>query len=331
MNIEELIRQSVNLSYSNSKGWLSVKCPICDDYKTRAAFKFDHNGESCVYHCFNNTSCGGAYNPYETEGVMSHNFRKVLKEFGVSKLDYEQLVFDNTLNTKQQIKQELLFEFPTFKEMPVFFHKLADHLSTDFGAVCEQYLIDRKINALDYDFYFTTVTNQRDWNYRLIIPAFRKNKVIYYQGRDILDIHTLKYKSLNAPLSDVLFNFDELSKQTNIPLLVFEGFFDGLCLSQENFVSIMSSNMTREQVYFLSTSKRKKIIVPDLQGNGFELIKQGIKHNFAISFPNLKGFKDINDAVIAKGKLYVLEQILTNVFEGYEADLRLEMYQNGLL
>lgn len=329
-NIEEIIRSHVNLSYSNSKGWLSVKCPICNDYKIRAAFKFDNGGDSCTYHCFNNHSCGGGYNPAETAGVMSNNFRKVLQGFNIPKDEYDELVFHNTLNVKEQFKQKLLFEYPSVKKLPLFCHNLKDNIETEFGSICEQYLIDRCIDPTAYNYYFTTLTPSKDWNYRLIIPAYYKNKLIYYSGRDVLDMHQLKYKHMSAPLSDILFNFDELFVHTNKPLFIFEGFFDGMSLCSKNFVSIQSSNLTREQLYFLSLSKRPKIIVPDMQNNGQELIQQGIYNNFSISFPTLKNCSDINEAVIKYGKLFVLKNIFDNVVSGDDAKLRLNMLKFGI-
>ena len=143
-------------------------------------------------------------------------------------------------------------------------------------------------------------------------------------------IHKLKYKHMNAPLSDILYNFDEVFASTKKPLFVFEGFFDGMSLCSKNFVSIQSSNLTREQIYFLSLSKRTKIIVPDMQNNGGELIQQGIDNNYQISFPTLKGCKDVNEAVIKYGKLFVLKNIFDNVVSGDDAKLRLNMLKFGI-
>ena len=42
MNIEQLIRNNVNVSNTNGV-WLNVKCPVCNDYKIRAGFTFTNN------------------------------------------------------------------------------------------------------------------------------------------------------------------------------------------------------------------------------------------------------------------------------------------------
>lgn len=329
MNIEELIKQHVSFRNSSSDGWHHIKCPVCNDYKVRAGFRFDNNGETCVYHCFNNLSCGGAYDPNETNGNMSKNFIKVLNAFNIPEREYKELILEKFLHcNKHETKIANDIKFPSTIPQPKYWKRITE--PSRFGQLCIDYLTDRHIDYTKHDFYYTEITDQKDWNYRLIIPAYYRNNLIHYQGRDILDFHSLHYKSVHGTLSNILYNFDEVYRRTKEPLLVFEGFFDGLSIYDKNFVSICSSNLTKQQLHFLKQSPRQKIIVPDFEGNGVELLQQGIDNGFGVCFPKFKDCKDVNDAVIKYGRLFVLHQILTNVKSGYEAQLYFNMQKYGI-
>lgn len=332
MNIEQLIRSNVTFTTSNQT-WHNVKCPVCNDYKVRAAFRFDNNGESCTYHCFNHSSCGGAYSPHETAGFMSANFKNVLHHFGISEIEIKELIFQNHLlygnntSTKKENKDSVPVK-PNNLILPSYFNKL-DTIDNDFSDECVVYLSNRCIDYKKFNFYYTTITPHEKWDYRLIIPAFYKNELVHYQGRDILDIHEKRYYKVNAPIENVLYNMNELFRPTKETLLVFEGVFDGLCLSN-NFVAITSSNLSKGQIKWLKNTKRRVVIVPDLDSSGTELIRQGIENGFEISFPKLPKDTDINDCVKNFGRLFVLKEIFSNIYKEDEARIRLELLKMDL-
>lgn len=332
MNIEQLVKSYVNFNSSNHT-WHNVVCPICNDYKVRAAFRFDNNGESCTYHCFNHSSCGGAYNPQETAGFMSANFKNVLHHFGISEIEIKELIFRNNLqynskNTSHSTTKKDIPIKPTSLLLPSYFNKL-DIVRDAFSEECVVYLKDRCIDYKKFDFYYTTKTPIDVWDYRLIIPAFYKDQLVHYQGRDILDIHEKRYYKINTPIENVLYNMNELFRNTTETLLVFEGVFDGLCLSN-NFVAITSSNFSLGQIKWLKNTKRRIVIVPDIDISGLELIKQAIDNGFEISFPKLPINTDINECVKKFGQLFVLKEIFSNIYKEDEARIRLELLKMDL-
>lgn len=335
IKIQDIIERHVNLNYANRGGWHYVQCPVCNDYKVRAGFKFDNDGESVVYHCFNESTCGGAYNPPDTAGFMSSNMIKVLEKFGIPKNEYQELIFQNTILRTQFSTETKQVEriTPDYIEMPQEFENIRTSSSIIAELACE-YIKERGIPLDRYEFFVLPYESDEKhlckWNCRLILPAYRNNKLIYFQGRNMLDDNRKRYESCTVPAEKVFYNFDELFKNTATPLLIFEGLFDGLSISTDNFISIMSSNLTIGQQTLLKNSRRDKIIVPDQKGNGWELAKQGIELGFGVSFPNLQGFKDINEACGKLGRVNVLYEILTNIKYGYEAEMFMNMKKVGL-
>ncbi|MCB1711392.1 MAG: hypothetical protein KDH96_02570 [Candidatus Riesia sp.] len=331
MNIEQLIRNNVNVSNTNGV-WLNVKCPVCNDYKIRAGFTFTNNGECCTYHCFNHSSCGGAYSPHETAGFMSHNFKRVMSCFGISEIDIKQLIFDNhLLYGDKQHKNEINNNpiRPSKLIFPNYFNELTKDTKSEFGQECLFYLKQRFIDIDTYKFYFTEQTKNDAWNYRLIIPTFYKQDLVHYQGRDILDIHEKRYLKISAPIDNVLYNMNELFRSTKEALLLVEGVFDGLCLTN-NFVAITSSNITSGQLKWLKTTSRRVIVVPDIDTSGLELIQQSINNGLEVSFPKLPLNTDINENVRKFGQLFVLKEIFSNIYKEDDARIRLELLKMDL-
>lgn len=341
-NLENLIKNYASLSnHPSSNGWFYTTCAVCNDYKPRAGFKFSNDGQ-VVYHCFNERTCGGGYNPPETAGFMSKNMRRVLDSFGIPKQEYQQIIFDNIklysdnpISFEAENKEVERDYGPQPITIPDHFVKLSE-ASGEIAEFARLYIEDRGVDWKSYPFYVstgksTTDPRVRDWAYRVIIPAYKNNKLIYYQGRDLLDDHKRKkYLSCSHPAEKVLYFHDELYNRTSLPLFVVEGFFDALLL-HGNAVSCMSSNLTEYQIKYLNLCSRNKVIVPDLTGNGVELAEQALEQGWSISIPYFKNCKDINDAVKKYGKLYVIDEIMRNIKNNFEAELSLNMLKNGVI
>lgn len=341
-NLESLIRSYASISnHPSSNGWFYTTCPVCRDHKPRAGFKFIGD-DQVVYHCFNEKTCGGGYNPSETAGFMSRNMRHVLDCFGVPKSEYQQVIFDNVkrfgdapIVTGEETSKEERDYGPVPLQLPDHFVPLKE-FKGELSELAKLYLEERKIDWTSYPFYLstgksTTDLKAKEWVCRLIIPAYKNNKVIYYQGRDLLEDKTRKkYLSCSSPYEKVFYFHDELYNRTSLPLFVVEGFFDALLL-RGNAVSCMSSNLTEYQIKYLNLCSRDKVIIPDLTGNGVELAEQALEQGWSISIPYFKNCKDINDAVKKYGRLYVIDEIMRNIKNDFEAELSLNMLKNGVL
>jgi hypothetical protein len=95
--LEELIREKVPLGVPDSRGFFSFKCPLCNDYKVRAGFKFD-NG-NVIYNCWN---CSTA-SVYEEFGQkISKKMRKILNAFGIEDSEISLVVNSAFFNKKEE-------------------------------------------------------------------------------------------------------------------------------------------------------------------------------------------------------------------------------------
>lgn len=335
--IQELVESKVQFNNTNRGGWRLVTCPVCNDYKPRAGFKFDNGGENVVYHCFNNSTCGGAYCPSETNGFMSKQMKHVLSCFGFSDMDVKEFTFEYIKEYNNQSSQQKVTKkdfLPSEIDLLSFFEPL-DIMSDDLQhLIAFDYLEKRGIDPLSYPFMVCN-TKSKDpklglWKDRLIIPAYFKNKPIWYQGRDMTDTKTKKYLNCYSPGGKVLYNYDCLYDKNYDTIFIFEGFFDAISVFPFCSVSCQSSNLTEDQINALNSSNKRKIIVPDMNKTGMELASQGLEQNWEISFPKLRGNVDVNRFSMEYGKITATTEILSNIKHGDDARIYIQMIKNNI-
>lgn len=327
--LEAVIRQYVYLPpRPNGRGFYPVLCKVCNDHGKkgkRAGFKFD--GTAVGYNCFN---CGhtAVFDPTEHKS-MPDKMQEVLSAFGIPAVDWQPVLFGSLLadGTKPKETQQFVDIEPSAIELPSYFYKLTDDPDDEWAQWAIEYLTqDRLIDWKSYPFYLVkkakTPGNSR-WYGRLIIPVYKDDKLIFWQGRDLTDLHQKKYLSPDVARDKVLGGFNYLFDRTDAPLYVTEGWFDSYWLKG---VSVFGNKMTPEQIKWLNRSPRKKVIVPDRLGDGHLLAKQALDLGWSVSMPDIGNAKDVNDAVKAYGELYTLKTIRDNTFEGFAAESRLGVY-----
>ncbi|MEM2159638.1 MAG: hypothetical protein QXN55_01635 [Candidatus Nitrosotenuis sp.] len=314
--LEQLIRDHVLLGKESSKGFHPLKCPLCNDYKERAGFKFSEN--SVGYHCFN-CSAKLIYNDGDIE--LSHKFAKLLKELDVPNFE---LVLGASWIKKQSEPSVITIETLKVKTTATPEIKLPTG-SVLLGKVgleyvqkqAIQYLENRKINPTSYPFY----VNGADWlKNRIIIPCYRNRKLIYWQARSFVNA-TPRYLSCSAVKDAVMFNMDELNRWSSLPLFITEGIFDALHV---NGVALLGSTLTEPKLELLKKSKRRLIFVIDQNRNGKLLGEEALDNNWEITFP--PGNKtDINSAIQQYGRLFTTYTLMNNAASGFDAHVQLNI------
>ena len=338
-NLEILIRNHVHFRHRpNSKGWLPILCKVCNDHGKkgpRAAFIFSDN--SVGYHCFN---CPAVldYSTEQTEPLSDRTI-KVLTAFGIPAEEYQQINFDilkraDKLGIKTKSKQQsaLNIELVDIK-MPTYLVPLKDVPDDNpWKEIAQLYLKElRGIEPDTYPFHLGIKTEERAserWENRLIIPSYKKDKLVYYEGRDLTNKQPKKYISVDVSKSNILYGFDQLYINRDTPLFVFEGFFDAFMV---NGVAIFGNTLYKETIYHLNSSPREKVVIPDKYGDGYRLAEQALKLGWKIATPDVGDSKDINEAMIRFGKLYVIKSIMNNIYSDFAAETHLRFYcvENG--
>lgn len=300
----------------NAKGWYSLKCNVCNDYKVRAGFNFTDDNVS--YHCFN---CNHkAF--YFANAKVNEDFKKVLNAFRVPEEELLKLSFVAlTSATKPVYKKVVDNDNPLVEiDLPKNFYKLISDGSDKQSNLAIEYLKNRGI-INNYTFYVSkgnTTPEEKLWYNRLIIPYYRENKLIFFQGRTLVNANRRYVNSTVDNNGVILYGYESMHTVSNDPLIIVEGFFDAYHL---NGVAIVGNSLTDKKIKVINESKRRKIYVPDRFGNGKEPALKAIEAGWEVSIPDCGNCKDLNEAILKYGLLYVKKSLLDNCKKGFAATI----------
>lgn len=336
-NIEDVIRSNVPLVHgSSAKGWHSVYCEVCGDGSRtkgpRGGWLF--TDDACFYNCFN---CGieGNFDP-NREIPLSKDMWKIFTSFGIEPKEFMAIAESKKSDDKKKVKRRRA-KIPHIEEIPDYFKKLTEFSDTNERAeAARSFLWDSyRMKDTDYPFYLSTgktLSNDKYERYlartmksRIIIPAFHREKMIYWQARIFMGESNKKYISASVEHSNnVLFGMDNLYSNIEYPLFVTEGFFDSWHL---NGVAVMTNKIKNGRLEILERSPRKKIVVPDLNKDGMNLAEQAIEMGWGLSLPKILPEIDVCNAILRYGKLYTLKTIVDNVCFDFEAEYKLKAFR----
>ncbi|MCK9369593.1 hypothetical protein M0R04_06770 [Candidatus Dojkabacteria bacterium] len=325
-SLQDIIRQHINLDRPNSQGWCPVLCRVCGDkgHKgKRAAFRFDDH--TVGYNCFN-CSTTAVYDPSQNRNP-SKSMIQVLESFGIPEVEWRKISFDALVNKYDTVDHERQQIEPTEIPLLPFFYPLSDDKDDDWCQYSIDYLTERGIDWKSYPFFCVRRNEHPDnkrWYGRLIIPTYKDKKLIFYQGRDLTDLHKKKYLSATTIRENVMYGYNQLLVYSQDPLYVTEGFFDSFML---NGVAIFCNKLTAQQILWLNRSNRPKVIIPDRYGDGQILANQAIELGWKISTLDLgDNCKDVNESIVKHGMLYTIKTIVNNTTEGVQASVRVNAY-----
>lgn len=319
--LEDVIREKISFGNPDVRGFYSLKCQCCNDYKVRAGFKFE-NG-TIGYNCWN-CSATGIYE--EFSGSISRKMRKILNDYGIEDSEINAVVNSAFFFKKEESEtltlaalKKINTNTPTIP-LPPNSHRLGSidsHL--DLQAKLVQYLVDRKIDLDKYPFFFSTHERFKD---RVIIPTYRNANLIYWQARSIHDSEKKRYDNPTTPKDAVIFNIDRLNSFSDLPLFVSEGVFDAMMFDG---VAMLGSKFTDAKLELLSRSRRRLVFPIDKDGNGKKLADAVLAAGWEITFvPN--GATDINQSVQRFGRAWTAQQLIKNIPKNRdEAELAIKL------
>jgi 5S rRNA maturation endonuclease (ribonuclease M5) len=300
-------------------GWISFSAPCCvhngQSADTRGRGGLTANADGSVsYHCFN-CNFKASYQPGRH---LTFKFRKLLSWMGAGDSDVKRLVIEairiKDLVAPEQVKEpEEKIEFKV-RELPKdaisFQQLLTFHLLDDFNNVppllnsAVDYIKTRKIDHTKYDFYWTDSTDH-SLHQRVIIPMYWEGKIIGYTSRAFTDGVKPKYYSNYEP--NLVFNLNNQQHDSKF-VIVCEGPFDAMSVDG---VSVMSNDCSETQADIIDSLGREVIVVPDRDRAGAQLVNKAMEYGWSVSFPIWQETcKDINEAVVKYGKLFVLKSII---------------------
>ena len=288
-------------------GWLSFNAVCCQhngstrDTRGRAGLKATDAGWS--YHCFN---C--AYTASFIMGrTLSIKARKLLGWMGVPDNEIEMLNLESLrhrsihgiLEDRQQAWNHLAGITFEERDLPPYAELLTPKHSLHWD-----YVQGRRVPA-DFPMMVQIKNDGVHWTRpHVVIPFTYENKIVGYTCR-FLDNKQPKFISDSQP--GYVFGTD-LQHNNWANVIVTEGIFDALSIGG---VAVMHNTVSDAQARLIRNLGREITVVPDQDQAGVELIDRAVELGWAVSIPEWpEGCKDVNDAVIALGRVGTLLTIM---------------------
>jgi hypothetical protein len=303
---------------TGQNGWTSFNAPCCvhngETADTRGRGGIKTNNGQISFHCFN---CG--YTSSFIPGRhLTFKFRKLLSWLGADDLTIRKLVIDavrlKDLVAPEEIaepEQAITYEA---RSLPAEARNVVDlasfYATGDYNNVpaellaAIEYVNRRNIDINKYNFYWTP-EEAYNLHRRIIVPFYYQGETIGYTSRAIVDGIKPKYWSSHP--ADTVFNIDNQKPDSKF-VIVCEGPFDAMSIDG---VAVSGAEISEQQAEVIDRLQREVIYVPDSDRAGRKTVERAIELGWTVSFPVwLETCKDINDAVIKYGKLFVLKAIL---------------------
>jgi len=307
-----------------SSGWISRNAPCCvnrghnPDKRGRGGLIL--NGEEVSINCFN-CSWKTSYTPGKP---LYPKFIKTLEWIGVddrtiSSLKLESLRITEPENiTAPKIKRELKsVDLPESSMLCDNQDKYPKHV---------EFLKKRGFIPDDFPFL---ISNSVVYRNRVIIPFISQDTIIGYSARSIIDNEPMRYiMKMTVPF---VFGLDFVKPEYEWVILT-EGLFDALSVKG---LAVMHNEINEEQVNLINDLRKRIIVVPHLDKAGLvnsdnSLINVALDNDWDVSYPEWN-CKDINEAYIKYGPLFVVKHILNMATTNYTTiKLKQKMLNNEL-
>ena len=306
-------------------GWTSFNGVCCPhngesaDTRGRGGLTANTDG-SVSYHCFN-CNFKASYQPGRH---LTFKFRKLLKWLGADDTDIKRLVIEairvRELVAPEEVKAEAEEEKIDFKarELP---EDAVNLVAMDYVHPALEYCVARKIDITKYAFY-ATKQEQYNLHKRIIIPFIWQGRTIGYTARAIEENVKPKYHSNYEP--NFVFNINNQLADSKF-VIVCEGPFDAMSIDG---VAVLNNECNETQADIIESLGKEVIVVADRDRAGAKMINNAIEYGWTVSFPVwLETCKDVNEAVVKYGKLFVLKTILDSK---HSSKLKIELMKKKL-
>ena len=289
-------------------GWTSFNAPCCvhngESADTRGRGGLTANPDGSVsYHCFN-CNFKASYQPGRH---LTFKFRKLLKWLGADDTDIKRLVIEairvRELVAPEEVKQEAEEEKIDFKarDLP---DDAVNLVTLDYVHPALEYCVARKIDIAKYAFY-ATKQEQYNLHKRIIIPFIWQGRIIGYTARAVTDGVKPKYYSNYEP--NFVFNTNNQQPDSKF-VIVCEGPFDAMSIDG---VAVLNNECNETQADIIESLGKEVIVVADRDRAGAKMINNAVEYGWSVSYPVwLETCKDINEAVVKYGRLFVMKTIL---------------------
>jgi hypothetical protein len=178
-----------------------------------------------------------------------------------------------------------------------------------------------KRSILDIDKVYWTPSKKRMFNKRFIFPFFYKGKIVGYTGRlssEPPNKNVPKYLTEMPP--SYIYGVDDQHDREFV--IINEGMVDAVVTGG---IGVLHNKINVDQANLINSLPGQKILCPDRDKDGDELIQTAIENKWSVAFPhwgrNAKDepVKDASEAVELYGHLLTLKSIIDSRTSGSHA------------
>lgn len=321
--VTQLLLNHLPASSKKTRTGFKFNCPMCtkqgemrNDTKLRGGLKIEYTG--FLYNCFNCKFSTG----YSEGSKPTKKCLDLIKTLGGNINDIPIAIRLGTNTTKYK---KVVNVPDSYKEVPLpeKARPILDLITQGFSDPH----FDKVVEYLTQEVPFLLLNNKVYWspdsklqmNKRFILPFWWKGKIVGW---------TARYYEKNPPTGiakymmerqeNYIYNMDLLENNSDT-IIVVEGPTDAEAISG---LALMTNTINDVGAEILHRSRKKVIIVPDMENTGLRMVQDAGKYGFYVSLPKWpKGIKDCAQSVKECGKLFTLYAIHNAVYAGSSLDL----------
>ena len=319
--LKETIDQHIGPLKMTPSGWRKRNCMLChlrgQSMDRRERFGIIYVDGGMTINCFN---CG-FMTGWRPQSLLGDKMVFFLTAMGVPEEDVKRLKFEtfreaNSIQSKEfKLKGSITAKWHEIDLMedclPLRFWIENECEDKDFLEVIEY---TEKRGLLDIDKIYWTPSKKRLFNKRFVFPFFYKGRVVGYTGRlskDSADKSVPKYLSEMPP--SYIYGIDDQQDHEKKFIIVNEGIADAIVT---NGIGVLHNKINIDQASLINSLSGEKILCPDRDKDGDELIEIAIENKWSVAFPNWgrnkkdKPIKDASEAAEIYGHLLTLKSIV---------------------
>lgn len=326
--LADTISQNIGSLKSTPSGWLKRNCMLCHhrghgaDKRERFGILYTPDGGVTV-HCFN---CG-FLTGWRPTSLMGDKMVFFLTAIGVPEEDVNRLKFEAFREANNIKGQEITLKGSV----------TAKWVEIDFLEDCYpiRFWLDQKIDDKDFEqvvsyahnrgfldidkMYWTPSKNkkERTYNRRIVIPFYYQNKIVGWTGRlasDSAGKSVPKYISEMPP--SYIYGVDNQQDHNKKYIIVSEGIMDAIITDG---IGVLHNKINADQAAVINSLPGQKILCPDRDKDGDDLVEAAIENKWAVAFPkwgknnNGVAIKDAGEAAQIYGQLLTIKSIIDTI------------------
>lgn len=252
---------------------------------------------------------------------MNKNICEFLQIIGVPQEDINKLKFEsfreqnNAVGRAVKIRGNITHKWVTVEPMPdcysLRFWAQEGCEDADFLRVVE-YAMSRGV--VDFDRMFWTPHKEFMYHKRITFPFYYRGNIVGWTGRIIGNMDGVPKYHNNMPPS-FIYGLDNQQDYERKYHIIVEGVLDAIVADG---VAVLHNNINEDQAALINKLPGEKILVPDRDSAGDELIEIAIENKWGVSFPNWgrvdkRVVKDTAHAASVYGYLLTLQSIVESI------------------